>query len=162
MDEHTRDDSVDPPPDDRSPTGWDEEADRWEHATLRRAALHGVRLFNEGEYHAAHDCFEDEWFNYGAGTKESAFLHGMVQVAAGAHKHFDYGDDGGTRKLFSTAERYLEGLPADFYGVDVAAVRDLLSRGQDEPTAVREWSIPIDGERPTARAADREFAERLP
>lgn len=85
MDEHTRDSGVAPPLGD--PTGWrsavdpedvarsaDGDADArcgptdqrsaggyWEHATLCRATEHGVRLYNAGEHHEAHDCFENVW-----------------------------------------------------------------------------------------------------
>ena len=48
MDDHTRDPEVGPPLGD--PTGWRDDG-RWEHATLRRATVHGVRLYNAGEYH---------------------------------------------------------------------------------------------------------------
>jgi hypothetical protein len=61
MDEHTRDPTVAPPSGDTPPTGWDAAACRWEHATLRRALVHGVRLFNDREYHGAHDWFESVW-----------------------------------------------------------------------------------------------------
>jgi len=61
MDDHTNDPAVAPPTGDADPTGWDPQAGRWEHATLRRAVTHDVRLFNDGEYHGAHDCFENVW-----------------------------------------------------------------------------------------------------
>jgi len=54
MDEHTRDPSVAPPL--GNPSGWDDELRTWEHATLRRAVEHGVRLFNSGDFHESHDC----------------------------------------------------------------------------------------------------------
>jgi len=100
-DHHTRDPTVEPPA--GNPTGWDPSAGRWEHATLRRATDCGVRLFNDSAYHESHDCFEAEWYNYGAGTAESKFCHGMVQVAAGAYKHVDFENDDGMRSLFETA-----------------------------------------------------------
>lgn len=159
MDEHTRDPSVAPPLGD--PTGWRTEARAWEHATLRRAVEHGVRLFNAGDYHESHDCFEDEWYNYGSGTVESAFLHGMVQVAAGAYKHFDFENDDGMRSLFTTALQYLRGTPDDFYGVDVADVRETLPAALDDPTVIHGWKIAIDGHRPDAYDADYAYAERL-
>ncbi|MFB6125260.1 MAG: DUF309 domain-containing protein [Halanaeroarchaeum sp.] len=162
MDEHTRDPSVDPPPTGQTPSGWDPDAGHWEHATLRRATEHGVRLFNSGAYHASHDCFEDEWFNYGSGSTESAFLHGMVQVAAGAYKHVDFEDDDGMRSLFGTARQYLAGVPLDFYGVDLGAVTGFLDTALDDPEAVDGWQIPFDGAYPEARPADEEYAERLP
>jgi len=162
MDEHTRDPTVDPPPGDPSPgepTGWNGE--RWEHATLRRATVHGVRLYNAGEFHGAHDCFEAEWYNYGRGSTESAFLHGMVQVAAGAYKHFDFEDDEGMRSLFRTALNYFRGVPADFYGVDVLDVRTVLTNALEDPAALHGWQIRLDGDYPGAREADFEFADAL-
>ncbi|MFB6155671.1 MAG: DUF309 domain-containing protein [Haloferacaceae archaeon] len=159
MDDHTRDPGVAPPL--GNPTGWRRDVRQWEHATLRRATEHGVRLFNAGAFHESHDCFEDEWYNYGSGTAESAFLHGMVQVAAGAYKHFDFEDDDGMRSLFETALQYLAGLPEDFYGLDLADVRETLRAALDDPEAVEGWKLTIDDQRPTAYERDYEYAERL-
>lgn len=133
----------------------------WEHATLRRATEHGVRLFNAGELHESHDCFEDEWYNYGSGTTESAFLHGMVQVAAGAYKHEDFENDDGMRSLFETALQYLHGIPGDFYGVDVDEVRETIRAALDDPAAIDGWRIPLDGAHPEAYPADYEYAADL-
>ncbi|WP_247001024.1 DUF309 domain-containing protein [Halosolutus gelatinilyticus] len=159
MDDHTRDPTVPAPAGD--PTGWLPTEDRWEHGTLRRAVIHGVRLFNSGEYHESHDCFEDEWYNYGRGSLESMFCHGMVQVAAGAYKHVDFEDDGGMRSLFRTALQYFRGVPRDYYGVDLLDVRTTISNAIDEPTRIEGWLIPLDGDRPTARPIDYEYAESL-
>jgi predicted metal-dependent hydrolase len=160
VDEHTRDDSVGPPAA-GAPTGWRCRDERWEHETLRRAVVHGVRLYNSGAYHEAHDCLEAEWYNYGRGSTESAFLHGMVQVAAGAYKHADFENDDGMRSLFETALRYLHGVPADYYGVDVLAVKTTLTNAQTEPTLLDEWRIPLDSTHPTARPQDYSYAEDL-
>jgi len=158
MDEHTRDPSVGPPL--GNPTGWRTDG-QWEHATLRRATDHGVRLFNAGAYHESHDCFEDEWYNYGAGTTESKFLHGMVQVAAGAYKHVDFGDDDGMRSLFETALQYFHGVPRDFYGVDLIDVRTTLTNALSDPTVIDGWRIALDGRCPEAREEDFVYAETL-
>ncbi|TKR27637.1 DUF309 domain-containing protein [Natronomonas salsuginis] len=163
MDDHTRDESVGPPIS-GTPAGWD--ADRgpsngWEHGTLRRATIHGVRLFNSSAYHESHDCFEAEWYNYGRGTTESAFLHGMVQVAAGAYKHVEFENDDGMRSLFETALQYLHGVPRDFYGVDLPDVRTTLTNALRDPTVVDGWAITLDGTRPTAREIDYEYAAEL-
>ncbi|MCL9817932.1 DUF309 domain-containing protein [Natronocalculus amylovorans] len=159
MDEHTRDPSVAPPL--GSPTGWCADRRQWEHATLRRATEHGIRLFNDGAFHESHDCFEDEWYNYGSGTPESAFLHGMVQVAAGVYKHVDFKNDDGMRSLFTTALQYLYGLPADFYGVDLTDIRSTLSTALDDPTVLDEWKLTLDGHTPTAYPSDYAYAEQL-
>ena len=160
MDEHTNDPTVKPPRR-GTPSGWDSESNTWEHATLRRAVVHGVRLYNAGEFHESHDCFEAEWYNYGRGSAESAFLHGMVQVAAGAYKHFDFENDDGMRSLFGTALQYLRSTPNDFYGVDVLDVRTALANAMNDPAVLEGWRIRLDGERPRARAADYEYVEAL-
>ena len=177
MDEHTRDPTVGSPV--GNPTGWLEREGRWEHGTLRRATIHGVALFNSGEYHESHDCFEDEWYNYGRGNLESKFLHGMVQVAAGAHKHHDFdssgkrftgeqasdgrtrGDDDGMRSLFRTALQYFHGVPRDYYGVDVLEVRTTMTNALEEPSVLDGWQIPLDGKYPTAGTVDYEYVESL-
>jgi len=159
MDDHTRDRSVGPPRGD--PSGWLADERRWEHGTLRRATMHGVRLYNAGAFHGAHDCFEDEWYNYGSGSAESQFCHGMVQIAAGAYKHFDFEDDDGMRSLFETALQYLHGVPSDFYGVDVTDVRATATNALEDPTALEGWAIRLDGDRPEAGPADFEYAECL-
>lgn len=159
MDDHTRDPSIAPPL--GNPTGWQQDRRRWEHATLRRAVEHGVRLFNAGAYHESHDCFEDEWYNYGSGRIESAFLHGMVQVAAGAYKHVDFKNDDGMRSLFRTALQYLHGVPADFYGVDLADVRETLQKSLTEPETIDGYQITLDGETPSAYPGDYAYAEQL-
>jgi len=163
MDEHTQDPDVGPPIG-GNPTGWRRDrgvSNGWEHGSLRRAVVHGVRLYNGGAYHESHDCFEDEWYNYGSGSTESAFLHGMVQVAAGAYKRQDFEDDDGMRSLFETALQYLSETPGDYYGVDVADVRARLTDALEEPAAIDGWQIGLDGSTPEARDADYAYAERL-
>jgi len=157
MDEHTRDESVSPPP--GSPTGWTGSV--WEHATLRRAVVHGVRLFNSGAFHESHDCFEAEWFNYGRGTTESAFAHGMVQVAAGAYKHFDFENDEGMASLFKTALQYLRDIPRDYYGVNVLEVRTKLTNACSDPTVIDGWRISLDDSNPVATQTDYQYVENI-
>ena len=163
MDDHTRDYTVGPPVS-GDPTGW--RADRgesngWEHGTLRRTVVHGVRLFNSGAFHESHDCFEAEWYSYGSGTTESAFLHGMVQVAAGAYKHVDFENDDGMRSLFRTALQYLHGVPDDYYGVDVDDVKTTLAAAREDPTALDGWRIELDGTRPEAGDEDYAYADHV-
>jgi predicted metal-dependent hydrolase len=158
MDDHTRDPTVEPP--DGNPAGWRADG-QWEHETLRRAVVHGVRLYNSGEFHESHDCFEDEWYNYGRGNTESKFLHGMVQVAAGAYKHFDFEDDDGMRSLFRTSLQYFRGVPNDYYGVDLLDVRTTVTNALSDPSALHGWQIRLDGGHPTCRPEDIEFAESL-
>ncbi|MFB6293247.1 MAG: DUF309 domain-containing protein, partial [Halonotius sp.] len=92
---------------------------------------------------------------------ESAFLHGMVQVAAGVYKHVDFENDDGMRSLFRTASQYLHGVPDDFYGVDVFDVRTTLTNALDDPAVVDGWQIELDGERPESYPGDYEYVEHL-
>jgi len=108
-----------------------------------------------------HSLLTGEWYNYGSGSTESAFLHGMVQVAAGAYKHVDFEDDAGMESLFETALQYLHGVPNDFYGVDVLDVRTALTNALTDPATVEGWAVRLDGEQPTARPADHEYADGL-
>jgi len=164
MNDHTRDYSVGPPIA-GTPTGWQKErgpSNGWEHGTLRRAVVHGVALYNDGAFHESHDCFEIEWYNYGRGTTESAFLHGMVQVAAGAYKHFDFENDDGMRSLFRTALQYLADVPEDYYGVDLVDVRTTLRQSLSEPTTIDGWQLTLDRRCPEATADDYEYVDTLP
>ena len=162
MDDHTRDPTVQPPPAGQDPPGWMAAEGRWAHDTLRQATIHGVRLANAGEYHEAHDCFEDEWFNYGNGTMEKSFLQGMTQVAAGAYKYTGFDNSAGLRKLFDSAHGYLEGIPDQFYGVAVAALRDDIEAIRYNPQQVESLQIALDGRYPTAREEDLGYAASLP
>lgn len=143
MDDHTQDPTV-KPPSSGNPTGWDSTTNEWQHATLRRAVVNGVHLYNSGDFHASHDQFEEEWYNYGSGKIESKFLHGMVQVAAGAYKHYDFEDNAGMRSLFTTALQYFVGVPHDFYGVDLLDVRTVLTNAMNDPTVLDGWKIRLD------------------
>jgi predicted metal-dependent hydrolase len=105
--------------------------------------------------------FEHEWYNYGRGTTESKFLHGMVQVAAGAYKHFDFEDDDGMRSLFRTALQYFQGVPNDFYGVDLLEVRTTVTNALDDPDVLVGWQIPLDGRYREAGDADFEYVDAL-
>jgi hypothetical protein len=100
----------------------------------------------------------------------------MVQVAAGAYKHFDFedseaqsasgsrtesGGDAGMRSLFGTALQYFQGVPNDFYGVDLLDVRTVLTNALNDPTELHGWQIRLDGTTPTAREEDFLYAESL-
>jgi len=159
VDEHTRDPTVDPP--DGTPTGWLPAEQCWEHATLRRAIGHGVRLYNAGAYHESHDCFEAEWYNYGRGTTERSFLHGLVQVAAGTYKHVDFENDDGMRSLFETALQYLKDIPRDFYGLDLLALRTTLTNAMADPHRINGHQIELDGTIESATASDYDYLDSL-
>ncbi|GGL62995.1 DUF309 domain-containing protein [Halocalculus aciditolerans] len=159
MDEHTRDPGVAPPL--GTPAGWRPIRREWEHATLRRATEHAVRLHNDAAYLDAYDCVKYEWYNYGDGTRESKFCHGLQQAIAARHKH-DVDVPEGARSLARTARKYLQDTPADFYGLDVGGLRDTLAEVESEPDAFDGFRLVLDGEPVTAYPADYAFADDLP
>jgi predicted metal-dependent hydrolase len=85
----------------------------------------------------------------------------MVQVAAGAYKHFDFENDDGMRSLFETALQYLQGVPNDYYGVNIPGVRSTVTNAVNDPTVLEGWQIELNGERPEAGREDYEYAEDL-
>ena len=109
-------------------------------------------------FHLSHDCFEDEWYNYGQGSLESKYCHAMVQVVAGAYKHYSFDDPVGRDSLFETALQYFQGVPGDFYGVDVTGVRMTVTRALEDPSVLDGWQLTLDGTVPTATPADIAFA----
>ena len=65
------------------------------------------------------------------------------------------------RSLFTTALDYLVGVPHDFYGVDLLDVHTVLTNTLSDPDAIHDWAIRLDGECPTARTQDFEYAAAL-
>ena len=62
----------------------------------------GIDLFNEGEFHAAHDAWEDRWRD-DAGASEKLFLQAMIQSAVAFH-HLEIGRPGAARRMYQMAK----------------------------------------------------------
>jgi predicted metal-dependent hydrolase len=58
----------------------------------------GIDLYNAGEFHAAHDAWEERWMGE-VGPKEKLFLQAMIQSAVAFH-HLDIGRPGAARQLY--------------------------------------------------------------
>ncbi|MFB6146761.1 MAG: DUF309 domain-containing protein [Halobacteriaceae archaeon] len=95
----------------------------------------GVAVYNAGHYHAAHDAWEDRWLALESGTDDEVLLHGLIQFTAAVHHGYE-GNWTGVRGLAASAGDYLDGLPPDYRGVDVAAVRRYLDRLAGDPEHV--------------------------
>ena len=101
----------------------------------------GVAVYNAGDYHAAHDAWEDHWLDLVADTDDERFLHGLIQFTAAVH-HAHGANWVGLRGLAESAAGYLAGLPADYRDVNVGAVRAYLSRLAADPEHVERVAIP--------------------
>src|ERR1044072_8311475 len=64
-------------------------------------SLAGIDLYNEGEFHAAHDAWEERWRD-DCGAREKLFLQALIQSAVVFH-HIEIGRRGAARRMYSMA-----------------------------------------------------------
>jgi hypothetical protein len=62
----------------------------------------GIDLYNVGEFHAAHDAWEERWMGE-VGPQEKLFLQAMIQSAVAFH-HLDIGRPGAARQMYLRAK----------------------------------------------------------
>src|SRR5215470_16976052 len=63
----------------------------------------GIDLYNAGEFHAAHDVWEERWMGE-VGPQEKLFLQAMIQSAVAFH-HLDIGRPGAVRQMYLRAKQ---------------------------------------------------------
>lgn len=62
----------------------------------------GIDLYNAGEFHAAHDAWEERWMD-DVGPQEKLFLQAMIQSAVAFH-HLEIGRPGAARRMYQMAK----------------------------------------------------------
>src|SRR5881396_3563816 len=62
----------------------------------------GIDLYNAGEFHAAHDAWEERWMGE-VGPQEKLFLQAMIQSAVAFH-HLQIGRPGAARRMYQMAK----------------------------------------------------------
>ena len=62
----------------------------------------GIDLYNAGEFHAAHDAWEDRWMGE-VGQHEKLFLQALIQSAVAFH-HLEIGRPGAARRMYQMAK----------------------------------------------------------
>ena len=97
---------------------------QWSEEDAERHLREGVRLFNAGEYRAAHEEFERIWLS---GAGDADFFKGLIQAAIAMH-HFEQGNFAGAAKLYGGHRRYLAGFLPRHRGIDVAAFMESVRR----------------------------------
>ncbi len=73
----------------------------------------GIDLYNAGEFHAAHDAWEERWMGE-VGPKEKLFLQAMIQSAVAFH-HLDIGRPGAARQMYLRAKEKFGRLGCPFF-----------------------------------------------
>jgi uncharacterized protein len=96
-------------------------------APLPLPALKGLLLFNQGEYFEAHEVLEAAWRR--DQTPGRWLYQGILQVGI-AYLQIERGNYTGALKMFLRAERWLDPLPDQCQGVQVAQLRQDAQRAQ--------------------------------
>jgi predicted metal-dependent hydrolase len=95
----------------------------------------GLRLYDAGEFFAAHEAWESVWLR--AQEPEKMFLQGLIQVTAAFH-HLQRNNPQGTALLLQAALGRLERYPARFGGIPVTVLCD----------DIRAWLQALEGGAP--------------
>lgn len=111
-------------------------------ASLREALRAGAAVYNAGEFHAAHDAWEDRWLALEADTDDERLLHGLIQFTAVVH-HARNRNWSGATGLAASAVGYLSGIEEEATrGVDLDSVRNWLSSFLADPERIERTSPP--------------------
>jgi predicted metal-dependent hydrolase len=93
----------------------------------------GIDLYNAGEFHAAHDAWEERWMGE-VGPKEKLFLQAMIQSAVAFH-HLQIGRPGAARQMYLRAKEKFGKL-----GVNVFMSLDLVDY-QEQLDSALAWLL---------------------
>jgi hypothetical protein len=104
----------------------------------RGALAEGLRLYDAGEFFAAHEAWESVWLR--AQEPEKMFLQGLIQVTAAFH-HLQRNNPHGTALLLQAALGRLERYPSRFRGISVASLCD----------DIREWLQALEADAPASQ-----------
>ncbi|QIB73148.1 DUF309 domain-containing protein [Halogeometricum borinquense] len=124
---------------------------------MERTLRVGAAVFNAGDYHAAHDAWEDEWLALEDDTADERLLHGLIQYTAAVH-HVRNRNWSGAQGLATSASEYLAALPSDYRTVNVGGVRTYLDRLAADPEfGERAPPVPLTLDGTVVRADDLSF-----
>jgi hypothetical protein len=73
----------------------------------------GIDLYNAGEFHAAHDVWEERWMGE-VGAQEKLFLQAMIQSAVAFH-HLEIGRPGAARQMYTRAKEKFARLGTNIF-----------------------------------------------
>lgn len=89
--------------------------------------LAGIDLYNAGEFHAAHDAWEERWMGP-VGPQEKLFLQAMIQSAVAFH-HLQIGRPGAARQMYLAAKDKFAKLGVEmFMSLDLIDYQEQLDR----------------------------------
>lgn len=100
------------------PEEQDFDPDEFDASDLEASYREGLRLFDEADYHEAHEAFERCWLASEGGDAD--FFKGLIQASICMH-HARRENLEGARKLYSGHRRLLGPFSPTHRGLDVAA-----------------------------------------
>ncbi len=105
---------------------------------LSQKAIQGLEEFNRGEFYEAHEYLEEAWIADASLGRN--LYRGILQVAV-AYYHILQGNYKGAAKLFLRMRQWLDPLPDNCRGVDVARLRVEARQVHEELTALGQERI---------------------
>jgi predicted metal-dependent hydrolase len=88
---------------------------------LHPKAREGIELFNQGEYHAAHEPLEEAWMK--TDSPERDLYQGILQIGL-AYYQITRGNYRGTLKMFQRGFRNLSPLGDALLGINLAQLQE--------------------------------------
>jgi hypothetical protein len=89
--------------------------------------LAGIDLYNAGEFHAAHDAWEERWMGP-VDPEEKLFLQAMIQSAVAFH-HLQIARPGAARQMYLAAKEKFAKLGENvFMSLDLVDYQEQLDR----------------------------------
>lgn len=89
------------------------------------AYVHAVHVFNSQQWHAAHDLFEELWYEASGDLRE--FLQGIIQISV-AEYHLDNGNKKGSILLMAEGLNHLNISDSFVTGYDLDRLRKVVSQ----------------------------------
>ena len=93
--------------------------------------LYGRDLLHRGEYHAAHEAFEDVWRS--TRYPERLLCLALAKLTAGL-EHAKRGNENGARRVLRDAAKWLRPFAPTYAGVDVGSLLTEASAGETRPS----------------------------
>jgi predicted metal-dependent hydrolase len=101
--------------------------------------LAGIDLFNQGDYFAAHEVWEDLWLDSPAADRR--FYQSLIQAAVALY-HLGNKNHGGAKRLFARGRAKMDAYRPTAHGIDVDRFWQQVEAVLTDPTAAGRPRIP--------------------
>lgn len=109
--------------------------------------IQGIQIFNQGNYFAAHEYFEDAWRDTPDDSRE--FYRALLHLSGGYYR-LTQDRPGAARKFFARAMAWTEPFSSPHFGIDTAAIIaqlqiliDAIDSGKSSKTLLIEHTFQI-------------------